>query len=64
MVSLTHLIISTLKKQFVNFSCQNWDSLLGIGLGLVSAIYGVRGYESNLDLAAYHDRTLICAKKI
>jgi hypothetical protein len=28
-------------------SCQNWDSLLVIALGLLSASYGTEDYESN-----------------
>ena len=47
MVSLTHLIISTLMKQFVDLSCQNWDSLLGMAIGLLTAIYDLSGCESN-----------------
>ena len=56
MVSLTHLIISTLKKQFVDLSCQNWESLLGfVGIEdqqLVTASYSVVVYESNT--TTYH----------
>ena len=33
---------------FLRFSsCQNWASLLGIAMRLLTAIYGDRGYESN-----------------
>ena len=44
------------RMTFLRFSsCQNWDILMGIELGLVPASYSVWGYESNLELAAPHD---------
>ena len=51
-----HLIISTLKKQIIDLSCQNRVSLLGMGMGLLSASYCEWEYESNNDIS--HNKRL------
>lgn len=43
---------------FLHFnSCQIWDSLLGLGLALLTASYGVWGCESSAGAASMSGRT-------